>query len=275
MIYDNLLKEDNKNVLDDLIERCNLVKSIDVDELKILCELAAKATNIGAELPGKLNQILNRWYISLEHDSPDYTVYAEDEYIAELWACWKVYSKTHLINIQKPNSLFTKSIADAHTDSKVIVDLGCGFSYTTAALTQIFPKSQVFGTNLDNTLQMAVARTMAKDYNFTMKTDASEIDTTADLVFASEYFEHFDRPIEHLDYIVETINPGAMLIANAFGPTAIGHFKNYSVKMNDIFGYESIPATKTSTLFNSRLKYHGYTKEKTKLWNSRPAYWVK
>jgi hypothetical protein len=101
MIYDNLLKEDNKNVLEDLIERCNLVKTIDIDELKILCELAAKATNIGANLPGKLDEILDRWYASLKHDSPDYTVYAEDEYIAELWACWKVYSKTHLINIQK------------------------------------------------------------------------------------------------------------------------------------------------------------------------------
>lgn len=275
MIYNNLLKEDNKNILEDLLERCKSVKSIDVDHIRVLAEESARSTNNGNPLPHALNVILERWYESLPTGIPDYSVYGEDEYIAELWACWKVYSKTHLANIQKPNSLFTRSIVDEHRDSKIVVDLGCGFSYTTAALTQIFPQASVFGTNLDDTLQMSVARTVAADYNFTMKTDASEIKATADLVFASEYFEHFDRPIDHLDYIIETIRPEAMLIANAFGPTAIGHFREYSVKMNEIVGYESIPAGQTSKLFNSRLKSHGYTKEKTKLWNSRPAYWVK
>ena len=275
MIYDNLLKQDNKDVLTDLLQRCDSVKPIDSERIRTLSELAAKATNVGGQLPGELDMLLDKWYKSLDMNQPDYSVYGEDEYIAELWACWKVYSKTHLSNIQKDNSLFTTSISNQHKNDKIIVDLGCGFAYTTAAITQIFPESTVFGTNLDNTLQMSVAKTMATDYGFTMKTDASEIGTTADLVFASEYFEHFEQPIEHLDYIVDTINPKAMLIANAFGPIAIGHFKNYSIKINNIIGFEDIPAKQASKLFNERMKYHGYTKQNTKLWNSRPAYWVK
>jgi len=275
MIFDNLLKEDNKNVLVDLLDRCNKIKSINVDDLKLLSELAAKATNVSSKLPPQLDSLLVKWYNSLDAKTPDYTVYGEDEYIAELWACWKIYSKAHLTNIQKPLSLLTHSITEAHQDNKTIVDLGCGFAYTTATFTQIFPQATVFGTNLDNTLQMSVAKTMAQDYGFTMKSDASEIGTIADLVFASEYFEHFEQPLDHLDYIIDTINPAAMLIANAFGPRAIGHFKHYSVKINDVFGYEDIPAKQTSKLFNARMKYHGYTKQKTKLWNSRPAYWTK
>lgn len=275
MIYDNLLKQDNKEVLIDLLQRCGSVKPIDNDRIRTLSELAAKATNTGSQLPGELGMLLDKWYKSLIVNQPDYSVYGEDEYIAELWACWKVYSKTHLSNIQKDNSLFTTSISNQHRNDKIIVDLGCGFAYTTASITQIFPESMVFGTNLDNTLQMSVAKTMATDYNFKMVNDASLINNTADLVFASEYFEHFEQPIDHLDYIIETLNPGALLIANAFGPIAIGHFSNYQVKINDIIGYETIPAKQTSKLFNSRMKYHGYDKVKTKLWNSRPAYWVK
>jgi hypothetical protein len=269
MTYQNLLIEDNKNILADLLDRCNTIKPINLATVKLLCEDAARATQASKVLPHQLDLLLSRWYDSLVAKNPDYSVYGEDEYIAELWACWKIYSKAHLTNIQKPASLLTQSIVAAHQDDKIIVDLGCGFAYTTATFTQIFPQATVFGTNLDNTLQMSVAKTMAHDYGFTMKTDASEIGTKADLVFASEYFEHFDQPLDHLDYIIDTINPRAMLIANAFGPRAIGHFDHYVV---DGITYT---AKQTGKLFNARMKKHGYVRCKTKLWNSRPAYWKK
>jgi SAM-dependent methyltransferase len=276
MTFTDILKAPHLDVLDDLLARCGASKSsIAIGGIKQLSLEAARATNSNQPLPPQLNAILDRWYTSLSSGTPDYSVYGEDEYIAELWACWKVYSRTHLLNIQKSTSLVTDSITNKHQNDGLIVDLGCGFAYTTAAFTQIFPNSKVVGTNLDGTLQMDVAKTMAADYGFTMFGDPSEIGEQADLVFASEYFEHFDRPLEHLDYIVSTINPRAMLIANAFGPTAIGHFRNYEVKMNDIVGYELIEAKKTSKLFNERMKFHGYQKVKTKLWNNRPAYWVK
>lgn len=276
MKYDNLLKTDNTIVLADLLRRCKFADAnTDTQSLQTLAELSAKATNANQPLPEQLNIILERWYNSLVAGTPDYSVYAESEYIAELWACWKVYSKTHLNNIQKVTALFDHSITEEHSDARTIVDLGCGFAYTTAALTQIFPQSSVWGTNLPNTLQMTVAQSMATDYGFTMADSPSGIPESADLIFASEYFEHFQRPIEHLDHVIDTLRPRAMLIANAFGPIAIGHFRNYEVQANPHVGWESIDAKTTGKLFNQRMRQHGYTKVKTKLWNSRPAYWVK
>lgn len=275
MIFQDILNEKNSNVLDDLLNRCTAIKQIDTDGIKRLAEESSRATNTGSTLPPQLDIILKQWYDSLERNSPDYSVYGVDEYIAELWACWKVYSKTHLKNIQKPNSLITQSITSRHEQDQQIVDLGCGFAYTTSAIKQIFPSATVYGTNLDGTLQMSVAKTMANDYGFTMVGDPSHIKSKVDLAFASEYFEHFDRPLDHLDYIVETINPQSMLIANAFGPRAIGHFTKYWVKMNDIVGHELIDAKRTGKLFGDRMRHHGYVKVKTKLWNNRPAYWAK
>lgn len=276
MKFNNLLEEKNQNVLEDLLLRClNENSNININDIRKLSNESAKSTNENKPLPGELNVILERWYSSLFTGTPDYSVYGEDEYIAELWACWKVYSKQHLRNIQKSTSMITHSISDNHKDNNVIVDLGCGFAYTTAAITQIFPNAKVYGTNLEGTLQMAVAKTMATDYNFTMKGDPSEIGSQADLAFASEYFEHFDRPLDHLDYVVETINPKSLLIANAFGPIAIGHFREYEISMNSIIGYEKVEAKKAGKLFNERMVHHGYVKVKTKLWNNRPAYWSK
>ena len=270
MIFNELLVEPNNNVLDDLLERCNSVKAIDLEHIKKISIEAAS----GKGLPQELIVILDQWYNSLS-GAPDYSVYGVDEYIAELWGCWKIYSKTHLRNIQKENSLFTHSIASMHSGDTSIIDLGCGFAYTTAAIKQIFPNANVWGTNLDNTLQMSVAKTMAADYNFTMAGDCSEISQNMDLVFASEYFEHFERPIEHLDYVIDNIAPKAMLIANAFGTEAIGHFNKYQVKTHALFDWEWMDAKTTSRMFNDRVRKHGYKKVKTKLWNNRPSYWVK
>ena len=264
----NILESKNSVVLMDLLDRCSRIKAINKELLLELATESARATNAGSQLPAPLHALFDQWYQSLPHQ-PDYTVYGQDEYIAELWACWKVYSRAHLLNIQKPQSLFTHSIVDDNRDAGVVIDLGCGFAYTTAALAQIFPGASVWGTNLDNTLQMSVAKTMADDYGFMVCPDVSEIGRNADLVFASEYFEHFEQPLEHLDYIIDTLKPGAMLIANAFGPRAIGHFDHYVVDGN------TYTAKQTGKLFNARMEDHGYVRRKTKLWNSRPAYWKK
>ena len=69
----------------------------------------------------------------------------------------------------------------------------------------------MFGTNLDGTLQMSVARTMAADYDFTMAGDPNDLAGPTDLVFASEYFEHIDAPISHLDMILEILKKGSRL----------------------------------------------------------------
>lgn len=274
MIFQDLLKTKQAAVLEDLLTRCVARQhTLQVDSLRSLAETAARATSSGQSLPEQLTTISDRWYNSLATGNPDYSVYGEDEYIAELWACWKVYSRTHLLNIQKPTSLFTRSIVDQLEGITKIVDLGCGFAYTTAALKQIFPNASIWGTNLENTLQMTVAKDLATDYGFQVSGDLTGIAGKTDLIFASEYFEHIDRPIEHLNEVIETLQPRFMLIANAFGPIAIGHFREYSVREQDTF--RLLEAKKCSKIFNETLRHHGYTKVKTKLWNNRPAYWEK
>lgn len=274
MIFDNILQARHSDVLDDLLRRCLEVKgSINTSSIRELAKESARATSTGSKLPDRLNVLLERWYNSLSTANPDYTVYGEDVYIAELWACWKVYSRIHLLNIQKDKCLPTGSITDVHRDAAKIVDLGCGFAYTTAAVKQIFPNAKVYGTNIDGTLQMDVAQTMAKDYGFTMAGDPQQIAGLTDLIFASEYFEHLDRPLKHLDTVLEALQPKALLVANAFGPMAIGHFNEYYIYENTDF--PPVAAKKTGQMFNSRMKHHGYSAVKTKLWNNRPAYWVK
>lgn len=280
MIFKDILQEKSDVILSDLLDRCCSVTSIDRDSIEKLSKSAESAVMNGTHLPTELHSLMMRWYDSLspgeQSHSPDYSVYGEDEYIAELWACWKVYSRQHLRNLKRPDSLFDHSIVSEHMNDKTIVDLGCGFAYTTSAIKQIFPNADVYGTNLDNTLQMSVARQMAKDYDFNMVTDPLLIPTSVDLAFASEYFEHFERPIEHLDYLIQTINPKAFLIANAFGPKAIGHFDMYEVYLKNLFGdYQWIQANNMSVIFSDRMRYHGYKKIETKLWNNRPSYWVK
>ena len=207
-----------------------------------------------------------RWYASLQTGVPDYSVYESKYYLAELWACWIIYSRKYLLQIEKANSLPPVGVAQ-DANPRVIVDVGCGFGYTTAALTQLFPNAIVYGTNIPNTLQWRVAQQMSQRYGFQLVSDVTEINDSVDLVFASEYFEHFEKPIDHLHYICNAIKPKHWLIANTFTSPAIGHFNNYQTPAGLMNGKT------TSRMFNQTLRSLHYTKVKTKLWNNRPAYW--
>lgn len=214
-----------------------------------------------------LSPLLTKWYASLK-TNPDYSVYGDDLYIAELWQCWRQYSRRHLLNIQKKTNLSTGSIVDDNSHARTIVDLGCGVGLTTALLRMIFPDSDIIGTNIDGAKQTLVAKHFAKQYDFDIVTDINKLPQT-DLVFASEYFEHIIEPITHLNLLCSIMKPSKLLIANAFGTTAIGHFDQYDTITGKLY------AKDTSKLFNKNLKNMGFTKVKTKLWNSRPSYWSK
>jgi hypothetical protein len=95
----------------------------------------------------------------------------------------------------------------------------------------------------------------------------SERPVPADLVFASEYFEHFEEPIAHLVEVVELTRPRALLIANAFSAKSIGHFDEYVVDGRRVSG------DVVGRRFNDTLRRIGYSKIETRLWNNRPAYW--
>lgn len=214
--------------------------------------------------------LFDRWYDSLrDHGVADYTIYAEDDYLAEVWACWQIYSKKYLGEISKPRSKPPRGIAADLPADATIVDVGNGLGMTTASLRQIFPNARLWATNLRDTTQWRIAEGLAKTFNFEMVEQPSDIGNRADLCFASEYFEHFEDPLPALREIVEAIAPRRFLIANTFNGDAIGHFDTYL----DGDGTSRL-CTEMGRLFSAEMKSLGYVREKTGLWNNRPAYWI-
>jgi SAM-dependent methyltransferase len=216
-----------------------------------------------------------RWYHALRHEGrADYAVYEGPDYVGDLWACWAIYSRGYLRQMDRPGLLPSGSsiIQDVRRRGiRSVVDLGCGFGYTTAALAQLFPEASVSGTNLDGTAQMALCRALAVRHGFSVCTDAGQIPEAdrGGLLFASEYFEHFPAPVAHLDHVLSALKPRALLVANAFGAESIGHFDVY-----EIAGRE-VAAADVGRIWNARLRAAGYAKQRTGCWNGRPAYWTK
>ena len=231
-------------------------------------------------VPGneQMVELADRWYASLNNGSgPDFGVYDSPLYLAEAFACWAVYSRSYLLGLEKPQNLPPKGIA-ADLGYKgypySIVDLGCGIGFSTAGLAQLFPWATVTGTNVPDSPQTRIAERVADPYGrgqprFRMVAEPSDLDGPTCLVFASEYFEHFQEPIAHLHEVIDALKPEALLIANTFTNPSIGHFDTYKVAGAELTGAQ------TSKAFNNELRANGYTKVPTKLWNNRPAYWKK
>ena len=204
------------------------------------------------------------WYDALALGVPHYGVYDGFDYVVEAWACWWVYSRDYLTRIQKlRNNL---RVVDDIGPVARVYDVGCGVGFSTAALLRIFPEAEVIGTNLRGSKQWDVASLMAADYGFGL---AEKITGPADLVFASEYFEHFDAPVAHLLTVLAQAQPRALLFANAFTSRAVGHFDWYVVDGQRIAGSQA------QRRFREALRDHGYEKVDARLWNDRPQYWRK
>lgn len=211
----------------------------------------------------------NLWYTALRSGSADYSVYDSDLYLIEAWACWWTYSRRYLREIQKPQSLPPLGVMNQLRSCQTVVDLGNGLGLTTAALKTLFPAATVYGTNVPGSTQYRIASHLAERYGFHMVADPANIGSPTDLVFASEYFEHFGQPLDHLQEVVSALRPTRLLIANTFGGDAIGHFDEYRI------GTKTVPGSVTGRLFNKHLRALGYRKVATGMWNNRPAYWIK
>lgn len=199
------------------------------------------------------------WYTSLMRDVPDYAVYDDVRYVGELWACWILYSRRYLRDIVKLHSagIFRR----VHT----IADLGCGLGYSTAALAQLWPQATVYGTNLDGP-QARAAREIGTRARFTVE---PEITGAVDLIFASEYFEHFDHPYDHLkEVLIRGQFPHYLILASTFGTRSVGHFDVYYDEIGN-----PLPGNIVARGFNARLRRVGYRQVETGFWNNRPSVW--
>ena len=230
-----------------------------------------------------LADLERRWYASLEasgrmsgspllgtEGDPDYAVYGDPAFLSELWACWVVYSRQYLRTIESPKSMVNQSIRDHIGPVSRVVDLGCGAGYTTAALGKMF-NAEAVGTNVEGTSQYEIASEFGRREGFRLVPSVQSISGGADLVFASEYFEHLEAPIEHLREVLDVLQPRALLVANAFSSPAIGHFPFYR-DASSLFG---ISGKEIGRMFGKVLRQHGYKTVETKCWNNRPMYWRK
>jgi SAM-dependent methyltransferase len=258
----------------DLGEFADICKSITeinnekfIDEVKQLYRW-----HDNGEVPQRIKNLQDKWYKSLMFNSPDYSIYDDAYYLADCWACWKIYSRKYLKSIIDSKSLGFKdshrnyrnarSIVDDIGAIGSVVDVGCGIGYSTLAIKEMFQKANVYGTNIKGTKQWDLCKKLGID----LRADIKEIGKT-DLVVAFEYFEHFEDPVQHLKQIVETLQPKYFLIASSFGTISIGHFvlQKYNNKKVASKGFGRI--------FNQELRKMGYKQQETNIYNRKPSYW--
>jgi len=224
-----------------------------------------------------MQDIENRWYESLSMGSPDFSVYDDVYYLADAWVCWKKYSREYIKSIESKMSLAErasngewsnfKSMKDYIGEISCVADLGCGIGYSTAAIKELF-NCKVIATNLEGTKQYKICEYVSKKSGFKLVSNLTDIGK-CDLVFASEYFEHFERPIEHLEEVLKLLRPKFILFANTFNAKSIGHFIEYKHK-ETLFGKNSYDGKQMSRLFTKHLKSSGYRKVQTNCFNDRP-----
>lgn len=217
---------------------------------------------------GDLERLMQDWYTGLHTGVAPYHIYARREYLAELWACWTVYSRRYLLEIKTRKCLPPHGIAGEIKKGSLIVDLGNGIGITTAAFRELYPEATIVGTNILDSMQARICSVLAKEYGFSMHGSVESVGRQADLAFASEYFEHFEDPISHLTEVVNAIRPRRMLIANAFTAKAIGHFDLYKC------GSDLVDGKTISREFARAMRGFGYIKQEAGLWNGRPQVWT-
>jgi 2-polyprenyl-3-methyl-5-hydroxy-6-metoxy-1,4-benzoquinol methylase len=210
-----------------------------------------------------MQRLETQWYDSLQRGAPDYSVYGDDEYIYDVVACFQVYSRRYLHDVQR------RGLLDRLKTMSCIVDLGCGIGLTTAMLAQMYPSADIYGTNLPQTVQFDMAQSLGAEARFAITDDIAAIASPVDLIFASEYFEHILAPIDHLRDVLAQLAPRALLVANSFNTRSVGHFETYRVDG------QNMESAKVSRAFNHALRVSGYRKEDTGLWNNRPAFWTR
>lgn len=260
------------DALSDYLSLARQFKEFNVDDAYKLALQAIRYYSSGtierdALRPGQ--ELERRWYESLAAGEPDYNVYDDVFFVSDVWACWIVYSRKYLMSLRKMlNGTIWHTIAKVKpevTDVHSVIDLGCGVGYTTAALKELFPNAVVRGTNIPATFQYSVAQAVGMRRDFTMQGSPQG---DADLVFAAEYFEHFQKPTVHLCGVLAECNPKYLIVANSFGSTSVGHFDEYYDHYN-----RTVHRSQMGRVFNRVLRDAGYDMIDTNFWNNRPTIW--
>jgi len=157
---------------------------------------------------------------------------------------------------------FTEPIIPWRSRKQVVA----GHGFSSLALANAFPGASVTATNLPTSVQWAMAEKIrGSAFRLAPKAPKAKVD----MIFASEYFEHFDHPLDHLEEVLGLCQPRIAVVANAFTAKATGHFDRYTV------GGASVDGKTASKRFNDHMRAQGYAKLETGFWNNRPVVWVR
>ena len=239
-----------------------------------LCEDGMAFTN--GDESRKVEPLWALWdqVVARERDVSE--VYRAPSYLSDAWASWAGYTRTRLREAFGARFV-DGGLLNAVPDPKVIVDLGNGLGLSTRALSEAYPGALVAGTNLPGSVQYALAEanSMGRFGQFKCVIEVDEWISgngfeRADIVVAMEYFEHFERPLQHLHGILTTLSPRVLLVANSFKLGAVGHWPAYFIE-----GRGTVTPRQAGTTFWNALREYGYERRESEVWNNRPAFWVR
>ena len=175
----SFLDKIKKSDLEEFLKETSLYCVIDVKRIydvtiNLLKKFEGKK-EITDESVREWKKLYDDWYYSLETNNPDYRVYSDAHYMSEVWLCWTKYSRRYLKDLLNKKSIKInneyKTVIEFFGKNDVIIDLGCGFGYTTATLKEIWPNSVVYGTNIKDSVQFKFATELGKKYNFSIIED--------------------------------------------------------------------------------------------------------
>lgn len=242
--------------------------AVEAQRIAFLGLKLTKAYKDSTAVPPEIESMITRWYHSVrEVGEPDYSIYSEPNYMAEGWACFEVYSRVYVKAMPKAPGLPRGDMFKV-SPGGLVVDLGNGVGGSTAMLAKMIPHARVIGTNVAGSVQMKIGKMIGEAKGFEMRDTPEAIGQQADMVFASEYFEHFPDPLTHLREVLTALQPRRLLTANRFGPNSLGHFDSYPANDGTV-----TPGKGFGRNFADEMEAHGYQRVKTGLWNNTPAMW--
>jgi len=276
LIFQSLREQKNK-FIDTICEQFDLEKQKvieDLIELEIF-EFSNSETR-DTVVRGKLNQRLTDWYDSLKVGKPDMTIYEGHYSLLACWLCWVRLSRTYvkrIYGVKNREKSYMKKLTEVKPtifdNVKVLVDFGCGIGFSTIALAEILSTTKAYGTNVKDSWQIQFAKNFNKKKDVKFISSMRTLPDKVDLAFCSEYFEHFEEPVRHLQEIIDRCSPRIFVIANGFPSVAMGHFEYF------IADKERVHCGRMARIFNKALANRGYERKNLGFWNNRPNVWEK
>ncbi len=219
-------------------------------------------TNKKASMAFEEVHLDNWWYDNYK----DFSRYTSWHYLYAGLNCFDRFSK--------PCALYAKQYLG---DKKIksIVDVGAGIGLSTMLLADLFPEAVVYYNNITPSAQATFFKEH-KGYGkaefgrptiATLTEQDMERHGPFDMLFASEYFEHFEEPLEQTNFLLNQVGFKYLVINNSFNVKAYGHFKEF--KHN-----ETLAPKQMSKAWLKAVR-KDYKELDVKCWNGRPKIFEK